>query len=44
MLKPGTPAPAIEAPDSDGTAFSLSAALESGPVVLYFFPKAFTAG
>jgi peroxiredoxin len=44
MLTPGTPAPAIEAPDSDGVAFSLAGALQGGPVVLYFFPKAFTSG
>lgn len=44
MLAPGMTAPAIEAPDSDGVTFSLAATLKGGPVVLYFFPKAFTAG
>jgi thioredoxin-dependent peroxiredoxin len=43
-LKPGDLAPEFEAPDADGTPRRLSAMLEHGPVVLAFFPRAFTPG
>ena len=47
MLKPGDPAPAFStqaALAGKPFAFDLKAALARGPVVLYFFPKAFTSG
>lgn len=47
QLKPGAPAPDFTADASLGGkvfAFSLSAALKQGPVVLYFYPAAFTTG
>ena len=46
-LKPGDPAPDFNAPASlggDVFAFSLAEALKKGPVVLYFYPAAFTTG
>jgi len=46
-LKPGDPAPDFKAPASlggDVFAFSLAEALKKGPVVLYFYPAAFTTG
>ncbi|MCA0250277.1 MAG: peroxiredoxin [Proteobacteria bacterium] len=46
-LKPGDAAPdftAQAALDGKDYTFSLSDALKKGPVVLYFFPKAFTTG
>jgi peroxiredoxin len=46
-LKPGARAPKFSAPASlAGHAFhfSLSAALKKGPVVVYFYPSAFTGG
>ena len=46
-LKAGDPAPPFKTPAAvAGQAFDfdLSAALKKGPVVLYFFPKAFTKG
>ena len=46
-LKPGDVAPAIHTPAAVGGMtfeFDLSEALKKGPVVLYFFPKAFTQG
>jgi peroxiredoxin Q/BCP len=46
-LKPGDPAPDFKAPASLGGnvfTFSLAEALKKGPVVLYFYPAAFTAG
>jgi peroxiredoxin len=43
MLAVGEKAPSFEAPATEGD-FDLSAALANGPVVLYFFPKAFTSG
>ena len=46
-LKPGDLAPDFTAQASLGGkvfAFSLADALKKGPVVLYFFPKAFTPG
>lgn len=44
-LKPGDPAPDFKAPASLGGkvfTFSLAEALKKGPVVLYFYPAAFT--
>ena len=46
-LKTGTPAPVFTTQASLGGkefTFSLADALKSGPVVLYFYPKAFTSG
>jgi peroxiredoxin len=46
-LKPGDPAPDFSAPAAIGGKpfhFSLAEALKKGPVVLYFYPKAFTQG
>jgi peroxiredoxin Q/BCP len=46
-LKPGDPAPDFRAPASIGGnvfTFSLAEALKKGPVVLYFYPAAFTTG
>ena len=46
-LKPGDAAPDFTAKAAVGGeefTFSLAAALKKGPVVLYFFPKAFTKG
>ncbi|MDE2408361.1 MAG: peroxiredoxin [Xanthomonadaceae bacterium] len=46
-LKPGTPAPAFSAPAflaGQPFTFDLSASLKTGPVVVYFFPAAFTPG
>lgn len=46
-LKPGDPAPAFDAQASLGGkvfTFSLAEALKKGPVVLYFYPAAFTKG
>ena len=43
-LKVGDPAPDFTLPDTDGTPVSLSRLLASGPVIVAFFPKAFTPG
>lgn len=46
-LKPGAVAPAFRTPAAVGGKtfeFDLAEALKKGPVVLYFFPKAFTKG
>ncbi len=46
-LKPGDTAPVFTARaalDGREFAFSMAEALKAGPVVLYFFPKAFTTG
>jgi peroxiredoxin len=46
-LKPGDSAPSFTAPASLGGtvfSFSLAEALKKGPVVLYFYPAAFTTG
>ena len=46
-LPVGAPAPAIKttvALNGNDTTFDLAAALKKGPVVLYFFPAAFTQG
>lgn len=44
MLKVGSEAPDFDAPLVGGGTFQLAAHRERQPVVLYFFPKAFTAG
>jgi peroxiredoxin Q/BCP len=43
-LKVGDVAPDFTLPDQDGKSVSLSRALKSGPVILAFYPKAFTPG
>lgn len=43
-LKVGDKAPDFTLQDQDGKPVTLSKALESGPVILAFYPKAFTAG
>ena len=46
-LKPGTKAPLFQAPAylaGKPFTFDLAASLKKGPVVVYFFPAAFTAG
>jgi peroxiredoxin Q/BCP len=46
-LKPGAPAPAFKTQATlagHPFTFELAAALKSGPVVLYFYPAAFTSG
>jgi peroxiredoxin Q/BCP len=43
-LKVGDRAPDFILPDTDGTPVSLSALLARGPVILAFYPKAFTPG
>lgn len=42
-LEPGDPAPELELENQDGTLCSL-AQLQGQPVIVYFFPKAFTPG
>lgn len=42
--KPGELAPDFTVTDVDGVSHSLGALVEQGPVVLAFFPKAFTPG
>ncbi len=44
MLKPGGKAPDFTLTLDDGSTFRLSDWLGEVPIVLYFFPKAFTAG
>jgi thioredoxin-dependent peroxiredoxin len=43
-LKVGDAAPDFTLPSTDGGDVTLSKALARGPVVLFFFPKAFTSG
>jgi len=43
-LKVGDRAPDFTLSDTDGKPVTLSKALEKGPVMLFFFPKAFTPG
>jgi thioredoxin-dependent peroxiredoxin len=43
-MKPGDLAPDFILPDQDGTDRKLSELLENGPVVLFFYPAAMTAG
>ena len=42
--KVGDLAPDFSATDTDGNAVTLSALLKDGPVILAFFPRAFTPG
>ncbi|MEU4743199.1 peroxiredoxin [Actinosynnema sp. NPDC023658] len=43
-MKPGDQAPDFTLPDQDGTPRALSDLLSDGPVVLFFYPAAMTAG
>ncbi len=43
-LKVGDRAPDFSLTDTQGSEVTLSATLAKGPVILFFFPKAFTAG
>ena len=43
-MKAGDTAPDFTIPREDGTLVSLYEVLEKGPVVLYFYPRALTAG
>jgi peroxiredoxin Q/BCP len=43
-LKVGDPAPDFTLPDTEGKPVTLSKLLAKGPVILAFFPKAFTPG
>ncbi len=43
-LKPGDPAPNFTLPGSDGKTYSLGEYKGKQPVVLAWFPKAFTSG
>ena len=43
-LAAGSPAPDFELPDQNGRPVRLSETLEGGPVVLFFYPIAMTAG
>ncbi len=43
-LKPGDPAPAFTLPGSDGKTYSLADFKGEKPVVLAWYPKAFTGG
>ena len=44
MLKPGTAAPPFTLPDQDATPVTLAGLLQSGPLILYFYPADFTPG
>jgi thioredoxin-dependent peroxiredoxin len=43
-IKVGEKAPDFTLTDTKGATVTLSKQLQSGPVILYFFPKAFTGG
>lgn len=43
-MKTGDIAPDFSLPADDGSTVTLSSALEQGPVVLFFYPKAMTSG
>ena len=43
-VKVGSKAPSFEGVDQHGNTVALRALLELGPVVVYFYPKAMTAG
>jgi peroxiredoxin Q/BCP len=43
-IKVGDSAPDFTLPDTEGKPITLSQVLEDGPVILFFFPKAFTPG
>lgn len=44
MLKPGSTAPEFILPNEDGEETSLTQILQSGPIILYFYPADFTPG
>jgi len=44
LLKVGDKAPDFTLPDTEGKPVTLSKLLESGPVILAFYVKAFTPG
>ena len=43
-LKVGDRAPDFTLPDTEGRPVTLSKLLERGPVIVFFYPKAFTPG
>jgi peroxiredoxin Q/BCP len=43
-LKVGDKAPDFTLPDTEGRHVTLSKLLEKGPVIVFFYPKAFTPG
>jgi peroxiredoxin Q/BCP len=43
-MRPGDVAPQFDLPTQDGSTLSLQEALQHGPVVLFFYPKASTPG
>jgi len=43
-LKVGDVAPDFSLADTEGKLVTLSKLLEKGPVIVFFFPKAFTSG
>jgi peroxiredoxin Q/BCP len=43
-LNVGDPAPDFTLPDTEGNPVTLSRLLVNGPVIVAFFPKAFTPG
>jgi thioredoxin-dependent peroxiredoxin len=43
-VKVGDKAPDFTLPDTSGSPVALSKLLEAGPVILAFYPKAFTSG
>jgi peroxiredoxin Q/BCP len=43
-MRPGDTAPDFDLPTQDGSRLKLSDALQKGPVVLFFYPKALTTG
>jgi len=43
-MRPGDQVTDFEASDQNGTTHTLTSLLESGPVVLFFYPKAMTPG
>jgi peroxiredoxin Q/BCP len=43
-IKVGDKAPDFTLPDTDGKPVTLSKLLAEGPVILAFYPKAFTSG
>jgi peroxiredoxin Q/BCP len=43
-MRPGDLAPDFDLPTQDGSRLQLSEALQQGPVVLFFYPKALTTG
>jgi peroxiredoxin Q/BCP len=44
VLKVGDVAPDFTLPDTEGNPVTLSKLLAKGPVIVFFFPKAFTSG